>query len=61
MADDVQPQATEEQPGEASAEAGVVLLDGPGGVAIALSPDAAEETGKRLMAAAQEARRQASV
>ena len=45
--------------GIASAEAGVVLLDGPDGVAVALSPDAAEETGRRLIAAAQEARTQA--
>jgi hypothetical protein len=45
-------------PGEAVAEAGQVLLDGPDGVAIALSPDAAEETGRRLIAAAAEARRQ---
>ena len=46
------------QPGEAVAEAGQVLLDGPDGVAVSLSPDAAEETGRRLIAAAQEARRQ---
>ena len=45
----------EEEPGVASAEQGVVLLDGPDGVAIAMTPAAAEETGRRLMAAAQEA------
>lgn len=45
-------------PGTASAEAGVVMLDGPDGVAVAMTPDAAEETGKRLIAAAAEARGQ---
>ena len=46
------------QPGEAVAEAGQVLLDGPDGVAVSLSPDAAEETGRRLMEAAALARQQ---
>jgi hypothetical protein len=45
----------EEDPGVATAEQGVVLLDGPDGVAIAMTPAAAEETGRRLVAAAQEA------
>ena len=45
-------------PGVASAEAGVVMLDGPDGVAVAMSPEAAEETGRRLIAAAEEARGQ---
>lgn len=47
------------EPGKATAEAGQVLMDGPDGVAIAMSPDAAEETGRRLIAAATEARDQA--
>lgn len=51
----LQPQG---RPGIATAEAGVVMLDGPDGVAIAMSPDAAEETGRRLIAAAAEARGQ---
>ena len=38
----------------------MVLLDGPDGVAIALTPDAAEATGRSLLAAAQQARGQAS-
>jgi hypothetical protein len=46
------------QPGIASAESGVVMLDGPDGVAVAMMPDAAEETGRRLIAASQEARQQ---
>ncbi|MEP9360550.1 hypothetical protein [Sphingomonas sp. KR3-1] len=50
----------EELPGVATAEQGVVLLDGPDGVAIAMTPEAAEETGRRLVAAAQEAASQTS-
>lgn len=46
------------EPGEASAEARVVMLDGPDGVAVSMSADAAEETGRRLIAAAEEAREQ---
>jgi hypothetical protein len=38
----------------------VVLLDGPDGVAIAMTPRAAEETGRRLVAAAHEAASQGS-
>jgi hypothetical protein len=48
------------EPGVASAEQGVVLLDGPDGVAIAMTPAAAEETGRRLLAAAEEAAGQTS-
>jgi hypothetical protein len=46
--------------GVATAEAGYVLLDGPDGVAIALTPDAAEKTGVSLLAAARVARRQST-
>lgn len=46
------------QGGTANAEAGIVLLEGPGGVAIALTPDAAEATARSLDVAAAEARRQ---
>lgn len=46
-------------PGTANAEAGLVILDGPDGIAVAMSPEAAAETGRRLIAAAEEARRQA--
>ena len=48
----------QDEPGVASAEAGVVMLDGPSGVAVSMSADAAEETGKRLIAAARDARGQ---
>lgn len=44
--------------GVAIADSGLVLLDGPGGVAIALTPDAAESTARSLQAAAEEARGQ---
>lgn len=49
-----------EEPGTASAEVGMVMLDGPDGVAIAMTPDAAEATGRSLIAAAQQARGQSS-
>ena len=46
----------EDQPGVASVEGGIVLLDGPNGVAVAFTPDAAAITGYSLIAAAEEAR-----
>lgn len=51
-------QEPQTQPGIASAEGGIVMLDGPDGVAVAMQPDAAEETGRRLIAAATKARDQ---
>lgn len=47
--------------GLASAEAGVVILDGPDGVAVTLTPDAAEKTAQSLQAAARQAREQAHI
>jgi len=47
-----------DRPGTASAEQGRVLLDGPDGVAITMTPDAAEGTARSLLAAADEAKRQ---
>lgn len=44
--------------GKAVAEDGLVLLDGPDGIAISLTPDAAELTGQELIRAADEARQQ---
>jgi hypothetical protein len=41
--------------GKAVAESGLVLLDGPDGVAVAMTPEAARETAVELMAAADEA------
>lgn len=43
---------------QVNAEKGEVLVDGPDGVATALTPEAAEETGRRLIRAAEEARQQ---
>lgn len=45
-------------PSEVAAEQGEVLVDGPNGMTGALTPDAAEETGKRLIDAAGKARLQ---
>lgn len=50
--------APEEEAGVAAAEAGIVVLDGPDGVAVAMTPDAADGTARSLSAAAAEARRQ---
>ena len=44
--------------GRAVAEQGVVLLEGPDGIAISLTPEAAQDTGESLIAAAEAARRQ---
>jgi hypothetical protein len=49
------PAQVRDTPGIASAEQGLVLLDGPDGVAIAMTPAAAEKTGRSLIAAAEEA------
>ena len=46
------------QPSQVTAEEGEVHVDGPDGIAVALTPDAAEETGRRLLDAAAEARQQ---
>ncbi|MGQ0559938.1 MAG: hypothetical protein ACT4OE_10235 [Sphingosinicella sp.] len=47
-------------PSEVAAQQGEVILEGPNSVAFALTPDAAEETARRMMRAAEEARRQTS-
>lgn len=43
---------------DATAEAGLVLLDGPRGLAITLTPDAADRTADNLRQAAGTARQQ---
>lgn len=48
----------ETEPGVASAENGVVILDGPDGVAVTMTSDAAALTGHSLITAAEEAARQ---
>lgn len=52
------PDKLEKLPGMASAENGYVFLDGPDGVAVTLTPDAAIATGESLIAAAKIARDQ---
>ena len=43
---------------EVMAEEGDVIVEGPNGVAVTLTPDAAEETARRMLRAASEARQQ---
>jgi len=45
-------------PSEVTAEEGEVMMDGPDGVAISLTPDAASETSERLLFGAAKARGQ---
>lgn len=47
-----------EVPSDVSAEQGDVIVEGPFGVAVTLTPDSAEETARRLTKAAAEARLQ---
>ena len=47
-------------PSDVAAEEGEIFVEGPDGVAVTLTPDAAEETARRLLEAASEARRQAA-
>lgn len=49
-----------EEGGKAFAEEGQVMLDGPDGVAVSMTPDAAEDTAKELLRGALEARNQIS-
>ena len=44
--------------GKATAEQGIVMLDGPAGVAVAMTPDAATETAQSLSSAAELVRTQ---
>jgi hypothetical protein len=46
------------EPGVASAEDGYVILDGPDGIAVTMTPQAAERTAQSLHAAAEIADRQ---
>ncbi|USU08946.1 hypothetical protein NF700_01065 [Sphingomonadaceae bacterium OTU29MARTA1] len=48
-------QSPQTKPGSVSTENGQVMLDGPDGVAVAMTPEAALETGRRLIAAAEAA------
>jgi hypothetical protein len=53
------PQEALSEPGRATAVDGEVVQDGPDGVGVSMTPDAAEETAKRLGVAAAKARTQA--
>ena len=55
----MEPLKAQGQASQVVADAGNIIIDGPDGVAITMTPDAAEETARRLIAAALEARRQA--
>ena len=46
------------EPGIAAAEEGLVILDGPNGVAVTMTPEAAVGTGRSLISAAEAANQQ---
>ena len=48
----------EREAGVAAAEQGLVMLDGPNGIGVTMTPDAAEGTARSLLEAAAEARTQ---
>jgi hypothetical protein len=48
-----------DEPSHVIAEAGVVVVDGPDGVAVTLTPASASETGRRLQSEADKAEEQA--
>jgi hypothetical protein len=50
--------AREEQPSEVAVDSGSVIVDGPDGVAVTMSLEAAAETGRRLIDAVEQARGQ---
>jgi len=60
MADPHNPRQPSPRPAEAIAEQGIVLLDGPQGAVLALTPEAAAVTGENLLRAASLAARQRS-
>jgi hypothetical protein len=49
---------TYDTPSQVSAEEGEVVVDGPDGVAVSFTPEAAEETSERLLFGAGQARGQ---
>ena len=52
----MEPLVAHEQASQVVAEAGNIIIEGPDGVAVTMSPDAAEETARRLLRAVSEAR-----
>ncbi|WP_314374667.1 hypothetical protein [Sphingomonas paucimobilis] len=53
MSTAVNPSSVHGDAGVATAEQGIVMLDGPNGVAVAMTPCAAQATGESLIAAAR--------
>jgi hypothetical protein len=51
----MEPIRAHDQPSQVAVEEGIVIVEGPDGVAVTLTPEAAAETGRRLSAAANEA------
>lgn len=52
----MEPLTAHRQPSHVVAEDGVIIIEGPSGVAVTMTPDAAEETARRLLAAVEQAR-----
>lgn len=52
----MEPIAAHGQASDVIAEEGNIIIEGPNGVAVTMSPDAAEETARRLLRAVSEAR-----
>jgi hypothetical protein len=48
-----------DEPSSVAAEQGNVIVDGPDGVAVTMTPEAARETGRRLIDNGDEAEKQA--
>ncbi|MES2988581.1 MAG: hypothetical protein V4808_11800 [Pseudomonadota bacterium] len=51
----ITPNQPESESGTATAEDGIVMLDGPDGVAVSMTAEAADATGRALIAAAEAA------
>ena len=52
----MEPVAAQGQASDVIAEEGHIIIEGPDGVAVTMSPDAAEETAHRLLRAVSEVR-----
>ena len=52
----MEPVSAHQQASEVVAEEGNIIIEGPDGVAVTMSPDAAEETAHRLLRAVSQAR-----
>lgn len=50
----MQPVSTHHEASEVSAEEGNIIIEGPDGVAVTMSRDAAEETARRILQAVSE-------